>query len=345
MKKTRIFYAVQATGNGHVSRAQQLYPYLQKFGEVDFFLSGNNANLDFNLPVKYRSKGCSLHYSKCGGLNYFDVVRNIKPYMMYKDAKSLPLEKYDVIINDFDFVTSLACKLKKLPSVQLGHQASFQSDSTPRPDKKSVVGETILKHYAPATNHIGFHFQNYDSFILPPVIKEEFINATPTDLKHVTVYLPSFQEHCLLEVFNKLPHINFHWFLDTIKSIRIEKNITYYPINQSLFNKSLLSCHGLITGGGFETPSEALFLGKKLISIPIKNHYEQQCNAAAIKQMGVKVLQTIEDDFSDIIQKWFEGNNNNPKIKANNINETLQFLFDTYPVTNNVKIEEATLFI
>lgn len=345
MKKRRIFYAVQATGNGHVSRAQQLYPYLQKFGEVDFFLSGNNANLDFNLPVKYRSKGCSLHYSKCGGLNYFDVVKNIKPYMMYKDAKSLPLEKYDVIINDFDFVTSLACKLKKLPSVQLGHQASFQSDSTPRPDKKSVVGETILKHYAPATNHIGFHFQNYDSFILPPVIKEEFINATPTDLKHLTVYLPSFQEHCLLEAFNKLPHINFHWFLEGIKSIRIEKNITYYPINQALFNKSLLSCHGLITGGGFETPSEALFLGKKLISIPIKNHYEQQCNAAAIRQMGVKVLQTIGADFSDIIEKWFEGNNNNPEIKANNINETLQFLFDTYPVTNNGKTEEATLFI
>jgi len=32
----KIFYAVQATGNGHVSRAQQLYPYLKQFGEVDF---------------------------------------------------------------------------------------------------------------------------------------------------------------------------------------------------------------------------------------------------------------------------------------------------------------------
>ena len=31
----KIFYAIQATGNGHISRAIQLYPYLQKFGEVD----------------------------------------------------------------------------------------------------------------------------------------------------------------------------------------------------------------------------------------------------------------------------------------------------------------------
>lgn len=345
MKKTKIFYAIQATGNGHISRAQQLYPYLQQFGEVDFFISGNNANLDFKLPIKYRSNGCSLHYSKCGGLNYIDVVKNIKPYMMFRDAKSLPLEKYDVIINDFDFVTSLACKLKKLPSVQLGHQASFQSDATPRPDKKSVMGETILKHYAHATNHIGFHFQKYDSFVLPPVIKEEFINATPTDFKHVSVYLPSFQKHCLLQAFNKLPHIQFHWFLNEVESIRTEKNITYYPINQVLFNRSLLSCHGLITGGGFETPSEALYLGKKLISIPIKNHYEQQCNAAAIKKMGVKVLQDIGDDFSDIVEEWYFKNNNNPKIEANNINQTLELLFDTYPNKQKVEKEEVVLFI
>jgi uncharacterized protein (TIGR00661 family) len=272
-------------------------------------------------------------------------MKNIKPYMMYRDAKSLPLEKYDVIINDFDFVTSLACKLKGLPSVQLGHQASFQSDATPRPDKKSMIGETILKHYARATNHIGFHFQKYDSFIFPPVIKEEFIDVVPTDLNHISVYLPSFQKHCLLEAFNKLPHINFHWFLESIESIRTEKNITYYPINQALFNKSLLSCHGLITGGGFETPSEALYLGKKLISIPIKNHYEQQCNAAAIKQMGVKVLEDVGEDFVEIIEKWVYENNNNPKIEANNINETLELLFDTYPTKNKVLKEDVAMFI
>ncbi len=327
----KIFYAVQATGNGHISRAQQIYPYLKHFGDVDFFISGNNANLKFSLPIKYQSKGCSLYYGECGGLNYWSILKNIQPFNMLKDARSLPLEKYDIIINDFDFVTSLACKLKKIPSVQLGHQASFQSDATPRPDKKSLIGETVLKHYAHATNHIGFHFQKYDSFILPPVVKEEFINAHPTDEKHVTVYLPSFQKQCLLDAFRKLGHIKFHWFLDKTQSIRIENNISYYPIDQVQFNKSLLSCSGLITGGGFETPSEALFLGKKLMSIPIKNHYEQQCNAAALKKMGVLVLQDVDDNFFDVIDKWYSQPSTNPKVAANNINDTLQFLVDTYP--------------
>jgi UDP-N-acetylglucosamine:LPS N-acetylglucosamine transferase len=51
----KIFYAIQATGNGHISRAMQIYPYLQKFGTVDFFLSGNNSSLQIDLPVKYKS--------------------------------------------------------------------------------------------------------------------------------------------------------------------------------------------------------------------------------------------------------------------------------------------------
>lgn len=327
----KIFYAAQATGNGHVSRATQLYPYLKKYGEVDFFVSGNNSNLDFNFPVKYRSKGCSLHYSKCGGLNYFSIAKNIRPLAMYQDASSLPLEQYDIIINDFDFVTSLACKLKRLPSVQLGHQASFQSDHTPRPDKKSIVGETILKHYAHATKHIGFHFQPYDSFVLPPVIKEEFINAAVSDLGHITVYLPSFQEHCLLQAFTKLKDLRFHWFLDGVKKITVKDNITFYPVNQEQFNKSLISCHGLITGGGFETPSEALYLKKKLMSIPIKNHYEQQCNAAALRKLGVMVLDGADDTFGDHILSWLKLPELKADVKANNINETLQLLIDTYP--------------
>lgn len=333
----KIFYAVQATGNGHISRAQQLYPYLKKFGEIDFFMSGNNANLDCRLPVKYKSAGCSLHYSKCGGLNYWNVIKNIRPAMIYKDANNLPLEKYDVIINDFDIVTSIACKLKKLPSVQLGHQASFQSDATPRPDSKSIVGELILKHFAHAHKHIGFHFQRYDSFVTPPVIKNEFIDAQPTDAGHVSVYLPSFQQHCLQTTFNKLSHIQFHWFLDGIQSIYSEKNIVYHPVNQAFFNKSLLACHGLITGGGFETPAEALYLNKKLISIPIRNHYEQECNAAALKQLGIKVLYDCGPDFKQIIEDWYAEPNNNPKIEANNIDQTLELLFDTYP---NKKIAE-----
>lgn len=326
----KIFYAIQATGNGHISRATQLYPYLQKFGSVDFFLSGNNASLNIDLPVKFKSKGCSLYYSKCGGLNYWNIAKNISPRRIYKDAYELPLKNYDIIINDFDSVTALACKMQKVHSVQFGHQASFISQKTPRPDKKSIMGEFIFKNYAPAPQNIGLHFENYDSFIRPPIIKDQIINAEPKNLGHISVYLPSFDKECLEKAFKSVPDVQFHWFLDTVQQEHTIGNITYFPVSHKLFNNSLINCEGIITGGGFETPAEALYLGKKILSIPIKNHYEQECNAAALKNMGVPVVYEVADDFSQVIQNWLNNNIIYPKMAANNISETLQFLFDSY---------------
>ena len=326
----KIFYAIQATGNGHISRAVQLYPYLKMFGTVDFFMSGNNASLNVDIPIKYKSKGCSLHYSKCGGLDYWEIAKNIKPLQMYRDAKALPLSDYDVVINDFDSITSLACKIQKVKSVQFGHQASFMSDLTPRPEKNNIMGELVLKHYAPAPKYIGLHFKKYDSFIHPPIIKDEIFLATPKDLNHISVYLPSFDRECLEKAFHKVKGIEFQWFLNDIKEIRKEGNITYFPVNQKLFNESLINCHGILTGGGFETPAEALFLNKKILSIPIKNHYEQECNAAALKLLGVPVLNKVGDDFHIEIENWLNGKIIYPKIEANDIPKTVQYLFDTY---------------
>ena len=326
----KIFYAIQATGNGHISRAVQLYPYLKKFGAVDFFMSGNNASLNVDIPIKYKSKGCSLHYSKCGGLDYWEIAKNINPLQMYRDAKALPLSNYDVVINDFDSVTALASKIQKVKSVQFGHQASFKSKLTPRSENNNLMGELVLQKYAPATKYLGLHFKEYDTFIHPPIVKDDIVNATPTDLNHISVYLPSFDKDCLENAFRKVGDVQFHWFVNDIKKPYSVGNITYFPVNQKLFNDSLITSHGIITGGGFETPAEALYLNKKVLSIPIQKHYEQECNATALKLLGVPVLSKVGDNFHIEIENWLNGKITYPKIVANDIPKTLQYLFDTY---------------
>ena len=66
------------------------------------------------------------------------------------------------------------------------------------------MGEFIFKNYAPSSQNIGLHFEPYDSFIHPPIIKDEIINANPKNLKHITVYLPSFDKECLEPEFGGL---------------------------------------------------------------------------------------------------------------------------------------------
>jgi len=70
--------------------------------------------------------------------------------------------------------------------------------------------------------------------------------------------------------------------------------------------KSMVSAKGIFCGAGFQTPSEALFLKKKLIVIPMKGQYEQQCNAVALQLLGIPVLKNIKPKQHKKLKAWIE---------------------------------------
>ena len=113
-------------------------------------------------------------------------------------------------------------------------------------------------------------------------------------------------------------------------SARTKPDHVYYKLGEEIAEKLTRKGYGIITGGGFETPAEALFLEKRILSIPIREHYEQLCNAAALQKMGVPVIYEVDDDFNVVIEQWLNQKINLPKLQANNIPNTLQYLFDTY---------------
>lgn len=322
-----ILYAIQATGNGHISRAMELLPFLKEYGNIDIFLSGGNSHLSLDAPIKYRSKGLSLYYNCNGGLDYWQILKGIHPRRIRNEIRDLPVEKYDLVLNDFDYITSAACAKKKIPSINYGHQASFLSANTPRPNPKNSTGEWILRNYARATHYVGLHFKAYDNFIFTPVIKQNIIEAMPTDKGHITVYLPSYCEPQLMEIFSAFGDLQFDVFCGQIAEPKQVGNLKMLPVNKKLFNESLIHCSGLITGGGFETPAEALHLGKKILSIPIRSQYEQQCNGAALQEMGVRVLKAIDHTFKDHVEEWI---NNDERIQmdySKSIPQSLEYLF------------------
>ncbi|HEV2354207.1 MAG TPA: glycosyltransferase family protein [Puia sp.] len=300
----KIFYAVQATGNGHISRAMELLPHLERYGTVDVFLSGANNSLMPDIPVRYRSKGLSLFYTNTGGLNYAEILRQLSPLRVWREVRDLPVEKYDLVINDFECITSLACAYKKVASVNFGHQASFVSAKVPRPEKQDPVGAWILRNYARATEYVGLHFQQYDDFILPPVIKKEILQAEPRDKDYVTVYLSSYNDATIRQYLQPLKAWRWQVFSKEVARPVEDGNILFLPVSKGAFNKSLISCSAILTGAGFETPAEALYLGKKLMVMPIRGQYEQSCNAAALAKMGIPVLDALDAGFGQVFGAW-----------------------------------------
>jgi len=107
------------------------------------------------------------------------------------------------------------------------------------------------------------------------------------------------------------------------KAVKREGNVQIFPVNNEAFNKSLASCTGLLTGGGFEGPAEALFLQKKVMMIPMTGQYEQQCNALAASKLGVPVVHTIDENFTAEVGKWIA---DDKKIKVDFPDETAQIV-------------------
>lgn len=303
----QIFYAVQATGNGHIARAIELLPYLREYGTIDVFLSGSNSNLEVALPVKYRSKGLSLLYHKKGGLDYWRMLKELSVVNAYQDAKQLPVEKYDIVMNDFESITALACRMKNIASVSFGHQASFRSEKTPRPLRKDMLGELILKKFAEATSYVGLHFERYDDFIFNPVIKRDILAADPKDKGYISVYLAHYADEVIAAQLHKVKDIRFEVFSKRVKRPVIDQNVTLLPVSNKTFNESMINCTGIITGAGFETPAEALYLGKKLFCLPVKGQYEQLCNAEALKSFRVPVTDIVDNGFPAMIMSWLNG--------------------------------------
>ncbi|HVW94756.1 MAG TPA: glycosyltransferase family protein [Mucilaginibacter sp.] len=317
----KILFAIQGTGNGHISRAREVVPLLQQYGEVDLLVSGTEAEVTLSQPLKYKFHGFSFVFGTNGGVDNWATFKLMNLPRLIRDIRSLPLKQYDLIVNDFEPVSAWACKLQKIPSVSLSHQCSFISPDTPRPEKWSYA-EWLFKYYSPTTYHVGFHFERYADFIHTPVIRSEIRNLATSNQGHYTVYLPAYDDKLLAKHLCKT---NRKWqiFSKREKKHYTKDNIEIFPVNNQEFNKSLAGCEGLLTGGGFEGPAEALFLQKKVMMIPMKGQYEQQCNAIAAARLGVPVIHEIDDQFIYHINNWIK---NDKVIKVDFPDETAKIV-------------------
>jgi uncharacterized protein (TIGR00661 family) len=303
----KILYAIQGTGNGHLARATAIVPLLKEMGETDVLVSGISGDINLPFPVRYKYYGLSFIFGTKGGVDLKKTVLKLRLLRFLKDVARLPVKKYDIVLCDFEPVSAWACKLKRKKSIGLGHQYAVLHPDSPRPPKSDWFGNFILKHYAPVTKKYGFHFKQLNALNFEPVIRPDIRNCKPKNKGHFTVYLPSFSDEKIIRILSLWPEIKWEVFSKHTKTTYRVSNILIQPVSLEKFNQSFTSCEGILCTAGFETPAEAIFMGKKLCVIPIKNQFEQACNAAFLSEIGITV---IEDLFNDRLKLkcWLDDN-------------------------------------
>ena len=299
----KVLYAIQGTGNGHLSRAQEIVPLINKYVDTTVLVSGNQSQIQTNFDINYQKTGLTFLSGKTGKIDLLRTVFKSHPIDFFNEIRTFPIKQFDLVITDFEPVSAWSALMHGVPCVEMSHQAAVIHPNAPKADSRNRIGEYILNHYCPTKEKIGFHFDQYGQHIHTPVIRQAIRTIDAKNLGHYTVYLPAYHDEVLRQFLKQFP-VKWEVFSKFAKEKTTTDNVTFFPIDNESFSKSFSECEGVLCGAGFELPAEAMYLKKKLLVIPMKGQYEQQCNAVAAKNMGATMIDSLNLLHHRTINLW-----------------------------------------
>ena len=86
---------------------------------------------------------------------------------------------------------------------------------------------------------------------------------------------------------------------------QVDGNLEYRPRSSDGFVEDLRTARGVVTGGGFSLLSEAVYLGKPVLSIPLRGQFEQLMNARYLERDGYGLC--AEEVDERVMERFLEG--------------------------------------
>ena len=271
--------------------------------ELQVLFSGRKVNelwdVDDFKPYIH-AEGLSFAVSK-GKINLLNSIVELKPAQFLKDVLNFDVRDFELVITDFEPVSAWIAKWRNIPSIGLGHQYAFHYDVPMT--QKDLLGKLIIQNYAPVDIPLGLHWHHFNQPVLPPIVPDFQSDNITTVPNKILVYLPFEENEHVFCVLEKAPDYDFYFYTN-IPEPETRKNIRILPFSRLNFLNDLHSCEGVICNSGFELPSEALRLGKKLLVKPLKGQMEQSSNAVALQQL--RLGSVLDSVCIDPIKEWLK---------------------------------------
>jgi len=300
----RILYGVTGCGLGHTMRARALAKHLVSSGhDVKMAASGRAVRIlhDHGLDV-VAIDGMAMHYEGGGVERARTVARLVRqaPRALAHNAKvALALDfNPDAIVTDFDSFSHAVGKLLGRPVISVDHQHVVDRFLHPR----GVLAR--LSSYTPIRAFVSAKTSRCDeyvvsSFFFPeerpknrtrttlvgPIVRPEIATAVPCAGDHVLVYQTTSGDPRLLASLTSVPRSRFVVY-GLGRRERVG-NVELRLFDEGAFVRDLASARAVISNGGFTALSEALYLGKPVLSVPVRRQPEQELNAAYLEALGL----------------------------------------------------------
>jgi uncharacterized protein (TIGR00661 family) len=318
-EKPRIIYSVCGEGMGHAIRTGEILNYLKSNYEVYIFASDRAYQyLTERFENVYEIGGFNTVYEENAVHNTKTFIKGMKGLstdlrknlrMMYSVAKAVkPL----LIISDFEFYSNIMAKILRLPLISLDNMHIITQTDIEVPKKylkDRIAAEGVVRSFimGPQTYLITSYYyppiKNHEKTkIFPPVLRESIMELRPEEGWHILVYQTSDSNLGLLETLKELDE---EFIVYGFHKDEVDLNLTFKTFNEDEFFQDLATARAVISNGGFTLISEALYLNKPVLSVPVGKQFEQILNAIYLERLGYGEFheELTKEDIDNFLKK------------------------------------------
>ncbi len=305
----RILYGVAGEGMGHATRSRVVIDHLSREHDVEVVVSGRahdylkaresdhlGVNKIWGLSIVYednevqnlRTVLSNLTSAALGGLPknvkaYFDLAAAFQP---------------EVVVSDFESWSHLYGKLHGLPVVsldnnQIVNRCNHPPDVLAGKEAEYLVAKAVVKAKLPGCFHYlvtSFFYPEIGkprTSLHPPILRPEILAARPEPGGHLLVYQTSTSNAALPQILAGCGReCRIYGLRRDLTEDQREGNLLYRPFSERTFIEDLRTAHAVISGGSFTLMSEAVYLHRPMLSVPVKKQFEQILNGRYLEKIG-----------------------------------------------------------
>jgi uncharacterized protein (TIGR00661 family) len=303
----RILYGVVGEGMGHAMRSRVLLDDLTKDHEVQIIAS-NRAH-DY---LKARFEGVSRIWGLTIAYEDNEVQKRATAWQNLKGALSGWPENIgrfldlagsfhpDVVVTDFETLSWLYGMVHGIPVVSFDNMQIINRcwhDDALLGDYKNdfLFTKAIVKAKVPGcaqyliTSFFRPRVKKERTALVPPVLRPEILAAKKNVRRgdHLLVYATTDAQAELPRTLAAAGmECRVYGVRRGIKEEQVEGNLRFKPFSEDGFIEDLATARAVVAGGGFTLMGEAVYLGKPMLSVPVRGQFEQVLNALYLQEAG-----------------------------------------------------------
>jgi uncharacterized protein (TIGR00661 family) len=305
----RILYGVVGEGMGHATRSRVILEHLFAAGhDVEIMASGRAAEF---LRKAFEGRGAVHRIHGLHILYEDNRVRRGSTFWsnVLSGAAAVPAQiaayfelissfRAELVISDFESWTYYYGKSRGLPilsidNLQIIHRCTLDPELVREQRSEYELTKAFVKSKLPFCAHylITTFFplptRKERTTLFPPILRREILAAEAKRGEHLLVYQTAEGYESLVDALRQLGmECRIYGLRRDLEQEVVEGDLRFRPFSEARFIEDLATARAVVAGGGFTLMSEAVYLHKPFLSVPVRHQFEQVLNAHYLDHLG-----------------------------------------------------------